>query len=88
MLIKIEAILNSKPLTYVYEDFESGFVLTPSHFLLMNRKHGLPQTGDDYFKDTDYQPDKKFNNTIINRLEERPETFAFTLESMKRGVFT
>ena len=31
---------------------------------------------------------KKFNNTIINRLEERPETFAFTLESMKRGVFT
>ena len=32
LLAEIEAVLNSRPLTYVYEDFESGFVLTPSHF--------------------------------------------------------
>ena len=32
LLTEIEAILNSRPLTYVYEDFESGFTLTPSHF--------------------------------------------------------
>lgn len=29
---EIEAVLNSWPLTYVYEDFESGFVLTPLHY--------------------------------------------------------
>ena len=54
LLTEIEAILNSRPLTYVYEEFESGFVLTPSHFLVMNRKLGLPAIDDEYFKDVDY----------------------------------
>ena len=27
---EIEAVLNSRPLIYVYEDLGSGFVLTPS----------------------------------------------------------
>ena len=37
LITEIEAILNSRALTYVYEDFESGFTLTPSHFLMTNR---------------------------------------------------
>ena len=48
LLTEIEAILNSRPLTYVYEEFESGFVLTPSCFLVMNRKLGLPAIDDKY----------------------------------------
>ena len=53
LLAEIEAVLNSRPLTYVYEDFESGFVTTLSHFLVMNRKLGLPAIEDEYFKDAD-----------------------------------
>ena len=57
LLTEIEAILNSKPLNYVYGDFESSFVLTPSHSLVLNRKLGLPAIDDEYFKDAYYQPD-------------------------------
>ena len=46
LLTEIEAMLNSRPLTYVYEDLGSGFVLTPSNFLVLvsNRKLGLSTT--------------------------------------------
>ena len=33
MLAEVEAIINTRPLTYVYGDFLSGFTLTPAHFL-------------------------------------------------------
>jgi len=32
-LTEIEAIINTRPLTYVYDEFDSGFTLTPAHFL-------------------------------------------------------
>jgi len=32
MLTEVEAIINTRPLTYVYGDFLSGFTLTPAHF--------------------------------------------------------
>ena len=56
--MEIEATLNSRPLTYVYEEFVSGFTLTPSHFQVTNRKLGLPTAEDNYFKDTDYYPNR------------------------------
>ena len=37
-LVEVEAVLNSRPLTYVYDDLDSGFVLTPSCFLIANRE--------------------------------------------------
>ena len=38
ILSEVEAVLNTRSLTYVYEDFESGFTLTPAHFLTANLK--------------------------------------------------
>ena len=34
LLAEVEAILNTRPLTYVCEEFGSGFVLTPANFLI------------------------------------------------------
>ena len=36
LLAEIEAIINTQPLTYVCDDFESGLVLTPIHFVTGN----------------------------------------------------
>ena len=63
------------------EDFES-FCPNPITFLVIKRKLGLPAI-DEYFKDADYQFEKiKFNNTITEMLEERPETFRFIFDNM------
>ena len=44
----------------MYEDLGSGFVLTPSHFLVSNPKLGLSTTDNvDYSKDEDFQPNSK-----------------------------
>ena len=37
LLAEVKAIINTRPLTYVCDEFESGFVLTPTHFLTANR---------------------------------------------------
>ena len=34
ILTEVEAIVNTRPLTYVYDEFDSGFTLTPAHFLM------------------------------------------------------
>ena len=42
LITEIEAVINSRPLTFVYSDLESGFTLTPSHFATMQHCLSLP----------------------------------------------
>ena len=41
-LAEAEAVINSRPLVYVGEDFGSGFLLTSADFLGLNPKSGIP----------------------------------------------
>ena len=41
-LAEEEAVINSRPLVYVGDDFGSGFSLTPADFLGLNTKSGIP----------------------------------------------
>jgi len=47
LLTEVEAIINTRPLTYVCEDFKSSFVLTPSHFLIGGYNNANPFDTDD-----------------------------------------
>ena len=42
MLAEVEAVLNSRPLSYVHEDASEPQPLTPSHFLVGKRLTSLP----------------------------------------------
>ena len=58
-LAEVEAILNSRPLTYVGEDFDGGTTLTPSHFLSPNTKTDAPVTGNkEEVNDPNYKESK------------------------------
>ena len=54
MITEVEAIINTRPLTYVYGDILSGFTLTPAHFLTANLDTVIPFNIDDY-EDVDFQ---------------------------------
>lgn len=56
-LIETEAVINSRPLTYVNEEVEFK-VLRPVDFLLHNAKNGFPSLKEDY-EDPEYDPDNR-----------------------------
>ena len=57
MVTEVEAIVNTRPLTYVYGDFLSGFTLTPAHFLTGNLDTVIPFNVDDC-EDVEFQQRK------------------------------
>lgn len=58
IVTEVEAVLNSRPLTYVYSDIEDGPPLTPSHFLCGHRLITVPLLQTKSSVDPDYQPDE------------------------------
>ena len=65
MVTEVEAIINTRPLTYVYGDFLSGFTLTPAHFLTGNLDTIMP-FGSDNCEDVEFQPKKDSSQDLIN----------------------
>ena len=45
--------MNSRPLTYIDSDLDSGAPLTPGHFLSINYKTGVPEIELEYSRDQD-----------------------------------
>lgn len=54
LMIEIESMLNSRPLVHVGSDFKDGRSLTPSHFLSINPKSGMPSMVVEDKMDPDY----------------------------------
>ena len=69
-LTEIEAILNSRPLTYPYTDINDGPPLTPANFLCGHRLINLPETSDDE-EDGEYSPQPESAEDLSKRDKHR-----------------
>ena len=54
LLAECEALTNSRPLVYVHDELEEGTVISPSDFMTMNPKTGLPDFSLPQDKDPTY----------------------------------
>ena len=54
ILAEVEAIVNTCPLTYAYDEFDSGFTLTPAHFLMSRFEPRLVSASNNDGNDNDY----------------------------------
>ena len=64
VLKEVEAVINSRPLVYVEDDINSNITLTPSHFLTLNPKIGIP-TCDIDDNDQDFSPHESSTDKLL-----------------------
>lgn len=70
VLTEVEAVLNSRPLTYTYSDIGDGPPLTPSHFLCGHRLLTIPTThplSED--SDPDFEMDHSTKSDLSKRMK-------------------
>ncbi|XP_064477991.1 uncharacterized protein LOC135391606 [Ornithodoros turicata] len=70
ILIEVEAIVNSRPLTYMSDDSRHFSALSPSHFLVGKRLTALPQV------DHDQDDPEETHSTLLERNCKREEMLA------------
>ncbi|GFT02229.1 integrase catalytic domain-containing protein [Trichonephila clavipes] len=72
LLIEIEGVLNSRPLTYIFSEFNEPEPLTPSHMILGRRVNSLPPARLNFDSNLSNRKvlikrnDKSKNNTKLN----------------------
>ena len=66
IIVKVEAIVNSRPLTYVYSDARDPEPLTPSHLLIGRRLNLLPPFGSQQVTDPNWSADD-LRSCAVNR---------------------
>ena len=78
ILIEVEAVLNSRPLTYPYVDINDASPLTPSHFLCGHRLLTLPDTRVSVKEsDPDYVP----TDVLIKELTKRAKYHEIVIQA-------
>jgi hypothetical protein len=71
ILVEIEATINSRPITYCYDDGEEGQALTPAHFLIGKRLTSLPEISINQNMETELTKIWKRKQQIQNSFEIR-----------------
>ena len=66
MLTEVEAVINTRPLTYVNSDFPSVFTLTPAHFLAGGLDTIIPSMDICSGEDTEYLPQRDSAQELID----------------------
>ena len=61
VLTEVEAVINSRPLSYVDGDINSSIILTPSHFLSFHSQHVIPDLVDE--TDPEFNPTKRVSTS-------------------------
>ena len=64
ILTEVEAVVNSRPLVYVGDDINSTITLTPSHFLTLNPRTGIPDFDNDN-DDSDFNPNVYSTDSLL-----------------------
>ena len=64
LIKEIESVLNSRPLVFINDDINSNIAITPSHFLTLNPKTGIPvlEISDDH----DFIPNEKTSDKLVS----------------------
>ena len=76
LLFEVEAILNTRPLTYSCEDLNSSFVLTPAHFLTGGCSNAIPiSTDDNDDVNTDYFPKLDSTQELVKDCKKQLQLF-------------
>ena len=70
LLVEIEAVVNSRPLTFIYGDIDSQRSLTAADFLLPKRDFGVPNL-EHNLDDPDFQPKLSSKDALIGLWKQR-----------------
>ncbi|XP_060588478.1 uncharacterized protein LOC132743899 [Ruditapes philippinarum] len=70
---EIEATVNSRPLVYVENDLDSNITISPSHFLTINPKTGVPENIID-INDENYEQRESSSERLLKLWKKRQKT--------------
>ena len=74
LLFEVIAVVNTCPLTYIYEDFNSKFVLTSSHFLLGTYNNAILFNTEDNVGDDDYVSNLDSTQSLLHNWRNNQNT--------------
>ena len=81
LVTEVEAIINTRPLTYIGGDVDSGISICPADFLSLNPKTGFLELQDD-MNNARFELKMNTSNDLLASMETKSKTFESILESL------